>query len=200
MTKRFAAGFLSFLTVLAILGCKEKTPDHQTAYTKIDSLTELYLNLQDSMLYTWNMMITDDNQKLKAMENLIHELEVAGEFDPEQLKALSFRLEQLQRIRYTQKTMINTDIVEEYDFASNSLITELIALTESYPAYAYNPLLQELVERIRVADQRVASHRDAYDVITVAYNRFIEANQIYLKEIDQSATLEKKPLFQMVSE
>ena len=183
-----------------LLSCGEKQHDNPTRFTKIDSLTETYLMLQDSMLESWNIMINDDNQKLDAMDNILHELIVSVATDPELLKTYQERLGQLRRLRYTQKTMANNDVVEEYDFASNALIAELIAQAESQKQFAYNPTLQKLADEIRVADQRVAGYREQYDEVASRYNIFLEANRKFLKEMDSDSFLDKKPLFQMVAE
>ncbi len=180
--------------------CTSKSSEQATTYTKIDSLTETYLLLKDSMLNTWNRMMYDDNLRIKAMKAIIHELKVTGKFDQEVLNTLDYRIDQLVRIRYTPKTMMNTDVVEEYDFASNSLVAEIIAITESYPAYSYNSVLQELLETVRKTDQRIETHRTDYDAAARAYNQFIDENKLHVHEIDQNATLEKKPLFYADSE
>lgn len=180
--------------------CESKKAERLTTFTEADSLTEIYLNLQDSILTAWNLMINDDNHKIKAMHYLLHELQISGPFDPDQIKSLTLRVEQLKESRYTPKSISNSDIVDEYDFASNSLVTELIALAESHSAYSYNTTLQKLVENIRTADQRIANYRLEYDAIVIRYNKFLTDNKDQLKEDDLTGTLEKKPLFQMVSE
>jgi len=193
---------LIFVTgaLLLSVGCNSKKHSDPTAFTKIDSLTDTYLALQDSMVDTWNMMIKDDNKKIRAMRGLIHELEIGGQYAKGELKSYEQRVEQLSRIRYTPKTMWNTDVIEEYDFASSSLVTELIALAESYTAFSYNTTLQKLVEEIRAADLRVENYRADYDAIALQYNKFIEENNELLKEIADNGKLDKKPLFQVASE
>src|SRR5688500_6837661 len=96
--------------------------------------------------------------------------------------------------------MENIQVVEEYDFASNSLVTELISMAESQTQFRYNTTLQKLVEAIRTADQRVDNYRQEYDRIAAAYNLFLDKHEHVLKEIDQDISLEKKPLFQMLAE
>ena len=191
------------LSIISILfwSCGEKAnTSPETTFTHQDSLTEHYLGLQDSLLKAWNMMMHDDNEKIKTMHNLLHELAVSNPAQREQLQIFEERLDQLVRTRYTQKTMENVDLIEEYDFASNSLVVELIALAEAQTEFGYNPTLQKLTDEIRLADQRVNNYREEYDAIVIAYNSFIEKNKDSLKEIDASNSLEKKPLFQMVSE
>ena len=166
-------------------------------FTKIDSLTETYLTLQDSMLQTWNVMVNDENEKIRSMHELLHTLLSLQHYDKDQLISLEKRLEQLERIRFTQKTMSNPHVVEEYDFASNSLISEIISMTESDPQFSTSNELQTLVDRIRIADQRVNIYRSDYDAATADFNRFLEKYKDYLKEIDQNSSPQKRPLFQM---
>ena len=198
IAKRLYPGFAVILFFTFFACSEHKRPD-ETHFTKADSLTDTYLELKDSMLETWNSMINDDNQKLKAMHNLLHELIVSNPTRREELQAFEERLEQLERSRYTQKTMENEHVIEEYDFASNSLVTELIALAESQPQFGYNSTLQKLVETIRTADQRVENYRASYDQIASTYNSFLEENREFLHEIDED-TSSKKPLFQTVAD
>jgi septal ring factor EnvC (AmiA/AmiB activator) len=179
---------------------KKQTTSEETRFTKEDSVTDRYLAFEDSILKSWNIMINDDNQKINAMHNLLHELMISHPEDRDNLAALEERLDQLKRMRYTQKSMSNADVIEEYDFASNSLVSELISLAESKKEFAYNTTLQKLVDDIRSADQRVDIYRLEYDSIVMAYNKFLERNQTFLKEVDAHAAPEKRPLFQMVSE
>ena len=183
-----------------LMNCNPKTNEaHQTVFTKADSLTDSYLAYQDSMLWSWNIMINDDNQKINAMHNLLHELLVTSSDQHEQLKRYEEQLEQLSRLRYTQQSMGNGDVVEEYDFASSTLVSELISLAESKSEFAYNSTLQKLVDDIRIADQRVANYREEYDMIVIKYNQFLERNNSYLSEISNSDTIQKRHLFRMVA-
>jgi hypothetical protein len=198
--KHYLPGIILSCSVLAICSCEDRQKAEATHFTKVDSLTDTYLNLKDSMLETWNTMINDDNQKIKAMHNLLHELKVSNPGERDTYQSYEERLDRLVLSRYTQKSMENAHVIEEYDFASNSLVTELISLSESQTQFAYNTTLQKLVETIRTADQRVDNYRQEYDRIATAYNHFIDENKTMLKEIDENAFLEKKPLFQMVAE
>ncbi len=185
---------------LSVCSCHKKQPEEASHFTKADSVTETYLNLRDSMLETWNTMISDDNSKIKAMHNLLHELKVSDPANRLQYEQYNERLDDLKKMRYTQSTMADAQIVEEYDFASNSLIADLISVAESQTQFTYNTTMQRLVEAIRTADQRVLNYRQEYDKIASAYNQFIENNKRWLNEVDQDSFFEKKPLFQMAAE
>jgi hypothetical protein len=200
MCIRYFFGLFSACCMIALCNCEQKPKTETPHFTKLDSLTDTYLALQDSMLQVWNSMINDDNQKLEAMHNLLHELLVAGATDRDLLKSFEGRLEQLRHSRYTQKTMANPDIVAEYDFASSTLVSELITLAEQQTQFSYNTTLQKLTDNIRTADQRVNNYRQEYDRIAQEYNRFLDQNKKMLTQIDRDTFLEKKPLFQMVAE
>ncbi|HYC86049.1 MAG TPA: hypothetical protein VEB86_12545 [Chryseosolibacter sp.] len=198
MTSRiYFSGVALSCAVALLLGCAEKQDSPPSAYfTKADSLTERYLALEDSILEAWNMMINDDNQKIEAMHNLLHELMVSRATDQELLNSYESRLMRLKNLRYTQKSMANPDVVTEYDFASNALVSELIALAESQKQFAYNTTLQKLVEIIRTSDERVYQYRETYDMITARYNQFVNDNRDMLKEM-KSDSVENRPLFQV---
>lgn len=206
-TQAFRNNMRSFYFIVLItncsfclVNCDQKPKETSAHFTKADSLTDYYLSLQDSMLQTWNIMINDDNQKLRAMQNLLHELSLTHPEEQELYKSFEERLEQLARLRYTQKSMANADVIEEYDFASNSLINELITETEFKKEYAYNATMRSLVEQIRLADERVGNYRYEYDSLVLIFNNFIEKNEIHFSEADNNLPLEKKPAFQIASE
>jgi hypothetical protein len=146
------------------------------------------------------MMINDDNQKISSMHNLLHELIISHPEDLEKYAPLEERLEQLTRMRFTQKSMANTDVIEEYDFATASLVSELLAEATSKREFAYNPTLQRLVETIHIADERTSNYRFEYDSIVAAYNDFVEQNKAFLLENDPTISIDKKPVFEVAYE
>jgi LemA family len=198
--RKIVAGLVVSTCSIVVMSCGEKRADVSDAsFTKADSLTDRYLAFQDSMLLSWNVMINDDNQKIRSMHNLLHELLVISTDERDQITKYEEQLEQLIKLRYTQKSMGNADVVEEYDFASTTLVRELISLAETTPEYQKNSTLQKLVDDIRLADERVINYREDYDMIVIGYNQFLDENKSYLEEANRNDTLEKKYLFQMVS-
>jgi hypothetical protein len=188
------------LSGFALLNCGKSDDGHwHSHFTKADSLADLYLELQDTLHVQWNMMINDDNQKIKAMHNLLHELMVSNPGEQDVYANYEDRLEQLRRMRFTQKSMANVHVVEEYDLASRSLISELIVAAESKREFAYNPTLQKLVDNILLADQRVMNYRAEYDSMVLVFNSFLETNEAHLMEADHNLNLDKKAVFQMIS-
>lgn len=196
---RIIVFFIGGIGLCAALGCTSKSEFRGNSFTEADSLTEVYLTLQDSLHDTWNIMLSDDNQKIKAMKSLLHELSIGTPYSREKIDTYNIRIDQLHRIRYTTKTMRNADVIEEYDFASASLVTELITMAESVSSFPYNKTIQKLVEDIRASDMRVENYRADYDSIALAYNRFLEQHHDLLKDITDTKFV-KKPLFTIAVE
>jgi hypothetical protein len=46
----------------------------------------------------------------------------------------------------------------------------------------------------------MSGYREQYDSIVYTYNQFLESNMEHLTESEEGVPLNKKPLFQMVSE
>lgn len=196
---RPATGTLSLLLSLTLLSCGNKQDADQTAFTQEDFVTAGYLAYQDSLVQAWNLMINDDNRKLRAMHELLAELRSTGEPDRSVILArFEDRLKQLHRIRYTQKSMRNADVIEEYDFASGTLVREVLAMTEVSTTFATSVRLQNLVDDIRLAEARVSNYRADYDDLVSHYNSFVDVNKAYLRQLNRDS-LQKRPLFQMVS-
>ena len=145
-------------------------------------------------------MAWDEKEKTKAMHGLLKLMRKGDGIDTQQLNSLEQRLDQLDRIRFTQKSLANSYVIEEYDFASNSLITEILSLAEADAELIKIETTQRLVDKIKLADQRVGELRAEYDRVATRYNHFIEKNKRYLGEIDKDCSGEKRALFHMTSD
>jgi hypothetical protein len=195
--KQSALGLL--ICSFALLSCgRSATSNEKTTFTHIDSLTDTYLSLQDTLLHSWNVLIKDEEEKMNSVDAALHHLKKLTLPDPSQLASLGTRLEQLKQIHLTQKTLSNQYVIEEYDFATNSLISEILSITESNPALLQNKDLINFVDQIKIADQRTSLYRLGYDSIAHQFNAFLEKNKALLKDID-NGSLEKRPMFSVVT-
>jgi hypothetical protein len=136
----------------------------------LDSLTNTYLTLHDTLVFTWNSIQRDESQKIEIMN---------------------------QRIQFTPRTLANSDVVDEYNFASNNLIAELIALSESNAALLNHPDWQQLIDEIQTIDMRGVLEREMYDSLAWQLNSFIEKNLALMPEIAPQSGLEKTHYFNM---
>ena len=188
-----------FWAAAILSGCEKKATE-QTEFTKADSVTGTYLSLQDTMLQVWNTMIHDDNRKIQAMDHLIDKLSQTDPDKSEDLGNYQQRLDELQGMRYDQQSISDPEVVTEYDFASNSLVTELIALAESQGQFAHDKSLQRLVDSIRSADQRVLNYRAEYDQVASRFNRFVDQHHEILEGLAEDSFIARRPLFEMAAE
>jgi hypothetical protein len=191
MGSRLTALFFLFLSGLAC--CTKRADIYHTTFTKADSVTDSYLSLQDSVLRRWNIMIYDDNQKIKALRYLLHELQVTSSKDS--ISLYEEKLDRLKEMRYDQESMADQTVIEQYDRTSQKITSELISIAEARSEFGYNTTLQKLVQEIRIVDQRMSLLRAEYDAITKKFNAFLQANKVYLSDIAKRDSLEPRPLF-----
>ncbi len=190
-------GFI-LITILLIQACgKDEKRKEEASFTKIDSLRSVYLSIHDSVLLAWNVMIKDDDQKISDMKRLLLEIEVAGVHDQETYQSLKDRVENHQNLRYDEETMATSELIDEYDLASNSLANDLISFAESHPKFEEYVMMQTLTQDIRQAENRVLFLRVDYDRYVDSYNQFVEDNQEHLDEIDNNLSAQKKPYFRI---
>jgi len=175
-----------------------RAPDQKPGRVSLlDSLTNTYLTLHDTLVFTWNSIQRDESQKREIMNQLISKLEASNGYDKNEIVLLRTRLEQLQRIQFTPRTLANSDVVDEYNFASNNLIAELIALSESNAALLNHPDWQQLIDEIQTIDMRGVLEREMYDSLAWQLNSFIEENLALMPEIAPQSGLEKTHYFNM---
>lgn len=163
--------------------------------SRLDSLTETYLHLHDTVLFTWNGILRDEQQKIAILGELIGRMESSRIFDEPTLSSLRTRLEQLERIHFTSKTLANPDVVDEYDFASSSLIVELTSLFEAHAALLNRPDWQQLIDEVKTVDMRSSLARDTYDTLAWQLNSFIEEHLDLMPDIAPQSGLQKTNYF-----
>ncbi len=168
---------------------------HQQGVSRLDSLTETYLHLHDTVLFTWNSILRDEHQKIAILHDLIGRLESSQQLDESTVGSLRTRLAQLQRIRLTPKTLANPDVVDEYDFASSSLIVELNALFEANDALLNHPDWQQLIDEVKTVDMRGTLARDTYDSLAWQLNNFIEAHLDVMPDIAPQSGIQRANYF-----
>lgn len=199
-TRHLAVVALSALLIILGSCGGDRTERVETTFTTADSLTDQFLQFQDSMLYAWNRLVNDDTRKFRSMHELLHQLMANGHHDQGILIALEQRLNTLSVSSITQESIDDATWLEEYDFTTSALVTELISLARSHESFAKDSKLNEMVQDITLIDQRVEANRRYYDTMASGYNRFLEKHRQLAAEIGINTPLTKKPLFEMVSE
>lgn len=173
-----------------LIGCSSSTGiQERTQFSRLDSLTDTYLILQDSVLQSWNRVVRDEHERTEAMREMIEKLKRSTMADDQQIASYRASFEQLDRIRFTQKTMIDPYVVEEYDRACTELSQTLTKIAGT------SAELQTTVEWLQTSKVDHYYHRFYYDSLARSFNRFVFENKSELAELSNAGQLEEKPLF-----
>lgn len=174
----------------AAASCSSSTSlRERTHFSRTDSLTDIYLVLQDSLLQSWNRVISYERDRKEALSEMVDQLLNSTIIDQDQKKAYDANLDQIDRIRFTQKSMNDRHVIEEYDRACEDLARQLSALSLA------SAQLQSRLDELETLNFSNAQQRQYYDSIANQYNSFIKMNWSDLKELGNSVQLDQKPLF-----
>jgi len=103
-----------------------------------------------------------------------------------------------EKLFHLKRLVDEITYTNEYDLVIASLITEVSSYASTHPKFENYPLMAELINDIREADNRVLFHRIAFDDFAMEYNALIETNKDILSQIDPDLKFERKPLFELV--
>lgn len=196
---------LSLLCVLFMftaISCNNH-PNKKTAvadFDQIDSLRATFLTIEDSLVHTWNVMINDDNKKIKSLKRLVQEVVFAGGVDTTITNRLFQQVKELKSKRYTSKTMTDSDLIDSYDSSSNALINSIVTLATSHEEFERNIVMNKMVDEINHAEGKILFFRLDYDDVAKLYNLFIAEHKELMKDIDGEYDPNKLPLFELPAE
>lgn len=185
-------------SLYVLLACSSSNNfQEKTSFTHLDSLTDTYLVLQDSVLQSWNRVLKVESEKSKTLQGLLSELSHDRDVDPFVLASLNDQLNQLERIRFTPKTLGNPHVVTEYDRACSLIVQQLHGLSNAKMSDASKKFEGALswFGEIQVTS---LTHRAYYDSLAHVFNQFIETHRAELNEIERNH-LDNKPLFKVDS-
>ncbi|HMJ68700.1 MAG TPA: hypothetical protein VK508_07385 [Cyclobacteriaceae bacterium] len=180
------------LAAMAALACAcsstTSSIHEHTTFSKADSLTDAYLVLSDSLLQSWNRIVGNEMDKTRTLEDLISDLDNAQLLSDEARESFQVRIEQLEKIRFTQQTIGDTQIVEDYDLAFQSIVNDIAELAKSPGSSDPNAMFSYLQKNSFV-------NRMSYDSLARSFNEFLMENKAALKDLDTSTELDAKPVF-----
>ncbi len=194
--KSFRLATVIIFAVLILSQCK--TGDKSVDADELESLKLSYQAINDSIAVSWKLMIEDDDEKLFHLKRLVDEITYTNEYDQVKVDELYQRIEKVKSMRYDQESMQDSGLIDEYDLGIASLINEVSSYSSTHPKFENYPLMAELINDIREADNRVLFHRITYDNFAKEYNTLIETNKDILSQIDPDLKFERKPLFELV--
>lgn len=151
--------------------------------------------LRDSVDLKWRTMTESDDQKIGITRLLLRELNGQRGIDPAQIQALERANARLKPRRYTQQTMRNSALIDQYDTAQDSLLHALLPVAAPN-GNAPTENARNFVEGIQQLDAVVVAFRVQYDRATQQYNDYLKLHQAELASIGgKYAELQPLPLF-----
>lgn len=175
------------LAVMAAIACACSTSNsihEHTTFSKADSLTDAYLVLSDSVLQSWNRIVGNEIDKSRALQEIITDLDNASLLTEELRESFQVRMEQLEKIRFTQESIADPQSVEDYDLAFQSIVDDLSKLTKDNANNLFKSLQENSLTR-----------RLSYDSLARSLNEFLQENRSVLKDVNANNELDAKPLF-----
>jgi len=158
--------------------------EHTSSFSKADSLTDIYLVLNDSVLQSWNRIVSTEVDKARTLQEIIGDLDAASILSDELRESLQVRMEQLEKIRFTQESIKDPQAVQDYDVAFKSIVDDITRLTKDDSEKMFGNLIISS-----------SNNRLSYDKIANAFNAFVQKNKAMLKDVSTNNELEAKPLF-----
>ncbi len=151
--------------------------------------------LRDSVDVKWRQMISSDDQKVGTTRLLLQELATQRAANPAQLAALTQANARFARLRYDQATMAESDRIDRYDAAQDSVLKALYE-TAAPGGNAATAQIRDFTEGIAQADAAVVGHRVAYDRAARTYNNYLKLHREELSSLGgKYAELRPLPLF-----
>jgi hypothetical protein len=179
------------LCAMALLACACSTSNsiqEHTRFSKADSLTDAYLVLSDSVLQSWNRIVGNEVDKTRTLQELISDLDNAQLLSDELRESFAVRIDQLEKIRFTQETIEDEQTVEDYDLALHSIIDDVAKITSAPGSPDPKAMFEYLLESSLV-------NRSMYDSLARTFNEFVQKNKAALKDIEMGQELDEKPVF-----
>ncbi len=189
------------ITAVVILeftaGCKKKSDT--SAFESADTLKITYTALLDSVNATWNVMIADDDEKHMLMKRLLLEVSYTNNYNKDKFAELNGQVDALNAMRYDQKSMESSALIDAYDSATWAVADNVILFARNHPRYQDIPLMEELINDISEKNSFVLIHRIHYDTSVKALNAFLETCGESARAVIPAIKEEPMPLFELPS-
>ena len=186
------------MSVNFMLSCVNKR-QNSTDADKHNLILIEYSALEDSVQKEWSIMIADDDDKHVLMKRLLLEVSYTNNYDKERFLELNDLVDQLKFMRYDQKSMNNSALIDAYDSATFDLSDQIIVFARSHPRYDDFPLMAELANDINGKNNYILMHRIHYDSQVKELNSFKKKNRKKLLKTNLDIETESMPLFELPS-
>jgi len=195
--KAFKLFFSAIVILSLIAGCKKKSgiPTSESA----DSLKIKYTALLDSVNASWNVMISDDDEKHMLMKRLLLEVSYTNNYDKDKFAELNGQVDALNAMRYDQKSMQSSALIDAYDSATWAVADNVIVFARNHPRYQDIPIMEELINDINEKNSFVLIHRIHYDTSAKELNAFLETYGESARAVIPAIIDGPMPLFELPS-
>ena len=190
--------FLPLILLIVWSGCTHRTSEitQRKTVSEVDSLTDVYLQLQDSMWMAWQKLLKDETQRVNSLEAAVEHLTAHEVFSAQVSQNRHFHLKQHSGIKITTRTMADKHMVHEYDQACRTLMSEINSITAGNTAFKKDSNCLLLCHQVLRTEAETQLYRQRYDSLALAFNQFLARHQAVMKEIDPDCTLKEIPVFQ----
>jgi hypothetical protein len=120
-------------------------------------------------------------------------------YDKEKFNELNGQVDALNAMRYDQKTMESSALIDAYDSATWAVADNVIVFARNHPRYQDIPLMEELINDINEKNSFVLIHRIHYDTSVKALNAFLETYGESARAVIPAIKEEPMPLFELPS-
>ena len=158
-----------------------------------------YQALIDSVDHNWFVMISDDDDKHVLMKRLLLEVSYTNNYDKARYQELNEMIDQLKGLRYDQKSMGNSLMIDAYDSATFDLSDQVIVFARSHPRFEDTPMMSELIDDINRKNNYILMHRIHFDNWVKELNTFKKKNKKKLLSSEPPIDMESMPLFELSS-
>ncbi|NVO31187.1 hypothetical protein [Hymenobacter lapidiphilus] len=153
--------------------------------------------LRDTVAARWSEMQLSDDDKQRNTKQLLRELSGLPGTDRVVLARLQYANDRLPARRYTQQSMADSDLIDAYDTAQDSLLRAVYGLVPvpTSPTVEATPVLM-LTGQIQEADAELVGFRTRYDQAAMRFNNYLQLHQNELRQLGgKYADLQPLPLF-----
>ena len=153
--------------------------------------------LRDSVDARWTQMLASDDAKISATRQVLRELANQPGVDRAQLQQLTRANDRLKKLRHSQESMANSEQIDAYDAAQDSLLHVLYPLAQPSGGQP-SELVRNLTEGIQASDSEVVGYRLRYDQAAKQFNNYLKVHQEQFTKLGgKYSKLQPLPLFEL---
>jgi len=186
------------LMIFGIVSCKEAKKGGKSQNDQF--IIGQYQAVNDSVAVAWNEMIKDDNEKLELLKRLLLEVSYTKIYDQSEFGRLDQLITSLKAMRYDQKTMASSELIDQYDSATIQVSYLVTEFAKNNSLYDQRPLMKELVNDISEKNNMIIIYRVHYDNFVKERNTYINDYKNVLKAYLPENELVEMPIFELPSD